>query len=283
MPRKQRTSTGRLAIMARCMNTQPLLYVLCGGSVGVLIGLTGVGGGSLMTPLLVLCFGQPPAVAVGTDLVFSATTKLAATASSGFSRRVDWRIVGRLALGSVPACAGVVGWLWLSHHTPVALDAVVSRCLSVILAIAALALLLQPWLRRLGLSITAAWLDQTQRHKLSFTVAAGALLGAGVGLTSVGAGALGIVALLALYPLRLTSERLVATDIAHALPMTAIAAAGHAMLGHTDLRVLACLLIGSIPGILLATRLTIRLPDAFTRTLIALMLAVVSERLLFVS
>jgi uncharacterized membrane protein YfcA len=183
----------------------------------------------------------------------------------------------------VPACAGVVGWLWLSHHTPVALDAVVSRCLSVILAIAALALLLQPWLRRLGLSITAAWLDQTQRHKLSFTVAAGALLGAGVGLTSVGAGALGIVALLALYPLRLTSERLVATDIAHALPMTAIAAAGHAMLGHTDLRVLACLLIGSIPGILLATRLTIRLPDAFTRTLIALMLAVVSERLLFVS
>jgi hypothetical protein len=282
MPRKQRTSTGRLAIMACCMNTQPLLYVLCGGSVGLLIGLTGVGGGSLMTPLLVLCFGQPPAVAVGTDLVFSATTKLAATASSGFSRRVDWRIVGRLALGSVPACAGVVGWLWLSHHTPVALDAVVSRCLSVILAIAALALLLQPWLRRLGLSITAAWLDQTQRHKLSFTVAAGALLGAGVGLTSVGAGALGIVALLALYPLRLTSERLVATDIAHALPMTAIAAAGHAMLGHTDLRVLACLLIGSIPGILLATRLTIRLPAAFTRTLIALMLAVVSKRLLFV-
>jgi uncharacterized membrane protein YfcA len=268
-------------MMACCMNQQPLLYVLCGGAVGLLIGLTGVGGGSLMTPLLVLCFGQPPAVAVGTDLVFSATTKLAATAASGFSRRVDWRIVGRLALGSVPACAGVVGWLWLSHRTPLALDAVVSRCLSVILAIASLALLLQPWLRRLGLSITATWLDRTQRHKLSFTVAAGALLGAGVGLTSVGAGALGIVVLLALYPLRLTPDRLVATDIAHALPMTAIAAAGHALLGHTDLRVLACLLIGSIPGILIASRLTIRLPAAFTRTLIALMLAVVSERLLF--
>jgi len=268
-------------MMARCMTPQPLLYVLCGGSVGLLIGLTGVGGGSLMTPLLVLCFGQPPAVAVGTDLVFSATTKLAATASSGFSRRVDWRIVGRLALGSVPACAAVLGWLWMSHRTPVALDAVVSRCLSVILAVAALALLLQPWLRRLGLSITAAWLDRAQRHKLSFTVAAGALLGAGVGLTSVGAGALGIVALLALYPLRLTSERLVATDIAHALPMTAIAAAGHALLGHTNLRVLACLLVGSIPGILLASRLTIRLPAAFTRALIGLMLAVVSERLLF--
>ena len=248
---------------------------------GLLIGLTGVGGGSLMTPLLVLCFGQSPAVAVGTDLVFSATTKLAVTASSGFSRRVDWRIVGRLALGSVPACAAVVGWLWMTRRTPDALDAVVSRCLAMILAIAALALLLQPWLRNLGLSITAAWLDRAQHHKLTFTAVAGALLGAGVGLTSVGAGALGIVALLALYPLRLTPERLVATDIAHALPITALAAAGHALLGHADLRALACLLVGSIPGALLASRLTIRLPAAFTRTLIAVMLAVVSERLLF--
>jgi uncharacterized membrane protein YfcA len=268
-------------MMACCMIPQALLYVLCGATVGLLIGLTGVGGGSLMTPLLVLGFGQPPAVAVGTDLVFSATTKLAATAASGFSRRVDWRIVGRLALGSIPACAAVLAWLWMAHRTPVLLDAVVSRCLAVILAIAALALLLQPWLRRVGLSLTATWLDSAQRHKLTFTVAAGALLGAGVGLTSVGAGALGVVALLALYPLRLTPDRLVATDIAHALPITALAGAGHALLGHTDLRVLACLLIGSIPGILLASRLTIRLPAAFIRTLIAIMLGVVAERLLF--
>jgi uncharacterized protein len=281
MPRRQRTTARQLAMMACCMNLQPLLYVLCGGCVGLLIGLTGVGGGSLMTPLLVLGFGQPPAVAIGTDLVFSATTKLAATAASGFSRRVDWRIVGRLALGSVPACAAVLAWLWMTHRTPVALDAVVSRCLAVILAVAALALLLQPWLRQIGLSLTAAWLDSAQRHKLTFTVAAGALLGAGVGLTSVGAGALGVVALLALYPLRLTPDRLVATDIAHALPITALAGAGHALLGHTDLRVLACLLVGSIPGILLASRLTIRLPAALIRTLIAIMLGIVAERLLF--
>jgi uncharacterized membrane protein YfcA len=272
MPHRQRTSAGHLAMMACCMIPEPLLYVVCGGSVGLLIGLTGVGGGSLMTPLLVLGFGQTPAMAVGTDLVFSATTKLAATASSGFSRRVDWRIVVRLALGSVPACAAVLAWLWMAHRTPGVLDAVVSRCLAVILAIAALALLLQPWLRRVGLSLTAAWIDSAQRHKMTFTVAAGVLLGAA---------ALGVVALLALYPLRLTAERLVATDIAHALPITALAGAGHALLGHTDLRVLACLLVGSIPGILLATRLTIRLPAAFTRTLIAVMLAVVAERLLF--
>jgi len=281
MPRRQRTTARRVGMMTCCMIPQPLLYVLCGGSVGLLIGLTGVGGGSLMTPLLVLGFGQPPAVAVGTDLVFSATTKLAATAASGFSRRVDWRIVGRLALGSVPACAAVLAWLWMAHRTPVLLDAVVSRCLAVILAIAALALLVQPWLRRIGLSLTAAWFDSAQRHKVTFTVAAGALLGAGVGLTSVGAGALGVVALLALYPLRLTADRLVATDIAHALPITALAGAGHALLGHTDLRVLACLLVGSIPGILLASRLTIRLPATFIRTLIAIMLGVVAERLLF--
>jgi uncharacterized membrane protein YfcA len=105
------------------------------------------------------------------------------------------------------------------------------------------------------------------------------LLGIGVTMTSVGAGALGVAALVALYPLRLPSDRLVATDIAHALPITAIAAAGHAVLGHVDLRALACLLVGSIPGVLLATRATIRLPPQLTRTLIAIMLALVSARL----
>src|ERR1700690_1988483 len=96
----------------------PILYALCGVIVGALVGLTGVGGGSLMTPLLVLVFGQPPAVAVGTDLLFSASTNLVATASFGFSRKVDWRIVGRLALGSVPAAAAVFLWLWFDHRAP---------------------------------------------------------------------------------------------------------------------------------------------------------------------
>jgi uncharacterized protein len=263
------------------MISHPILYVLCGACIGVLIGLTGVGGGSLMTPLLVLGFGQSPAMAVGTDLMFSATTKLAATASFGFSRRVDFRIVARLALGSVPGCAAVMAWFWWTRRTPDALDEVISRSLALILGAAALALLLQPLLRRLGLSITAAWLDGAQRHKLTLTVIAGAILGAGVALTSVGAGALGVVALLALYPLRLTSDRLVATDIAHALPITVLAAAGHAVLRHTDFGVLACLLIGSIPGVLLASRLTIRLPAPATRTLIGVMLGLVSGRMLF--
>jgi len=259
--------------------SNPFLYALCGLVVGVLVGLTGVGGGSLMTPLLMLVFGQPPAMAVGTDLVFSASTKLVATASFGFSRRVDWRIVGRLVIGSVPATGAVLIWFWLNGRPPALVDQVISRCLAVILAFAAVALLMQDAFRRLGLTFTAAWLSSTERHKVALTVGAGALLGFGVTMTSVGAGALGVVALVALYPLRLTSDRLVATDIAHALPITAMAAAGHTILGHVDLRVLACLLLGSIPGVILATRVTIRVPPRLTRTLIAIMLAFVSERL----
>src|ERR1700678_3851411 len=224
--------------------SNPFLYAICGLIVGALVGLTGVGGGSLMTPILVLIFGQPPGVAVGTDLMFSASTKLVATASFGFSRRVDWRIVGRLVIGSVPATAAVIIWFWLNGRPPEVVDHLISRCLAVILALAAVALLMQNHLRRLGLTFTATWLDSTERHKVALTVAAGALLGIGVTLTSVGAGALGVVVLVALYPLRLPSDRLVATDIAHALPITSIAAAGHRVLSHLDLRALPRLLNG---------------------------------------
>jgi uncharacterized membrane protein YfcA len=257
----------------------PLLYAFCGLIVGALVGLTGVGGGSVMTPILVLVFGLPPAVAVGTDLLFSSSTKLVATASFGFSRRVDWRIVARLAAGSVPAAAAVIIWFWLDHRPPGVVDHLISKCLAVILAFAAVALLLHNSFRRWGLKFTAAWFVGTERHKVALTVVTGILLGIGVTMTSVGAGALGVAALVALYPLRLPSDRLVATDIAHALPITAIAAAGHAVLGHVDLQALACLLVGSIPGVLLATRATIRLPPQVIRTFVALMLAMVSVRM----
>ena len=258
------------------------LYALCGLLVGVLVGITGVGGGSVTTPILVLVFGQPPAVAVGTDLLFSASTKLVATASFGFSRRVDWRIVARLALGSVPAAAAVILWFWLDHRPPGVVDHLISKCLAVILAFAAVALLLHDYFRRWGLKFTAAWFVGTERHKVLLTVVAGVVLGVGVTMTSVGAGALGVAALVALYPLRLPSDRLVATDIAHALPITAIAAAGHAALGHVDLKALACLLVGSIPGVLIASRAAIRLPQQLARTFIAIMLALVSTRLFLV-
>lgn len=258
-----------------------LLYVAAGLFVGIMVGFTGVGGGSLMTPILVLLFGQSPVVAVGTDLMFSATTKLAATASFGYNRRVDWRIVGRLALGSIPGAAGVIFWFWLMRGSPDVENRVIPEFLAILLGLTAIGLLLQNLLQRLGLKVTGAWLERAERYKLPLTVLTGLLLGVGVTLTSVGAGALGVVALLYLYPLRLTADRLVATDIAHALPVTFIAAVGHATLGHINLQILACLLLGSVPGVLIASRTVIRIPPMITRMLIAVMLAVVSERMLF--
>jgi hypothetical protein len=194
---------------------------------------------------------------------------------------VDWPIVGRLLLGSVPGSAVVVFALWLTRRAPSTADAITSRSLAIVLALAALGLVFQTPLQRLGLKLTSRALAHVERHKLLLTALAGLILGVAVTLTSVGAGALGVVMLLALYPLRLTSDRLVATDIAHALPITLIAGLGHVLLGHVNFNVLAALLLGSIPGVLIASRITIRLPARITRTFIALMLGTLSERMLF--
>jgi len=260
--------------------SNPLLYVAAGLFVGTMVGLTGVGGGSLMTPILVLLFGQSPLMAVGTDLMFSATTKLAATASFGYSRRVDWRIVGRLASGSLPGAAGVILWFFWMRRAPNVENRIIPECLGVMLGLTSIGLLLQNLLQQLGLKVIGGWLERAERLKLPLTIVTGLLLGIGVTLTSVGAGALGVVALLALYPLRLTADRLVATDIAHALPVTLVAALGHASLGHLNLQVLACLLLGSVPGVVIASRIVIRIPATVTRPLIAVVLAFVSWRML---
>ena len=260
-----------------------VLYVAVGLLVGVTVGLTGVGGGSLMTPILVLLFGQSPVVAVGTDLLFAAATKLVATVSFGYSRRVDWRIVGRLALGSVPGAAAAIAWFWLTREAPGDVNHVIVRALAVMLIVTAVGLLMQRTLQKAQFTLRIASHKLAQQWKPALTVLIGLLLGVAVTFTSVGAGALGTVALLYLYPIRLTADRLVATDIAHALPITIIAGLGHASLGHVNSAVLGYLLLGSIPGVLIASRTTIRLPQAVTRTLIALMLIVVSGRLFVAS
>jgi uncharacterized protein len=255
-----------------------LLYVLVGLVAGVLVGLTGVGGGSITTPILMLVFGQSPTTAVGTDLVFSALTKGVATAAFGYARRVDWVIVGRLALGSLPGAVVAIVWLYVAR-TPARIEPLVSRGIAVMLAVTALGLLIQHPLTRLSVRFATASLGGDQRYKPLLTGIAGLVIGVAVTLTSVGAGALGTVALLWLYPLRLRGHRLVATDIAHALPLTLLASLGHAALGHVNLTVLACLLTGSIPGILLASRTTVRLPAEITHALIAVMLVMAAGRL----
>jgi hypothetical protein len=265
----------------RTTMTDTYLYAAVGLLVGAMVGLTGVGGGSIMTPILMLLFGQSPSVAVGTDLLFAATTKLIATASFGFSRRVDWPVVGRLLLGSLPGTVAVVFALWLTRRAPGTADAITSRALAIILALAAVALIFQTSLQRLGMKLASRAIVQVERHKAALTAIAGLILGIAITLTSVGAGALGVVMLVALYPVRLTTDKLVATDIAHALPVALIAGLGHLFLGHVNFHVLGSLLLGSIPGVIVASRLTLRLPAQVTRVLIGLVLAAVSERMFF--
>jgi uncharacterized protein len=156
----------------------------------------------------------------------------------------------------------------------------IPRLLALMLAFTAVGLLLQEPLQRWALDAPPSWVERVRRFVPVLTILTGLMLGVGVALTSVGAGALGTVALFCLYPRRLTPDRLVATDIAHALPVTLVAATGHATLGHLNLPLLGCLLLGSIPSVLLTSRLTIRLPPRFTRILIAIMLALVSARML---
>jgi uncharacterized membrane protein YfcA len=175
---------------------------------------------------------------------------------------------------------GVILWFFLTRQAPASVDRLVLHCLAIVLVITAVGLLCQIPLQRLGLKVTAASLLESDRTKAILTVLAGLLLGIAVTMTSVGAGALGVVALLYLYPLRLSGDKLVATDIAHAVPVTIIAGLGHAALGHVSVPVLGYLLLGSIPGVLVASRASIRLPQVVTRALIAITLGVVGERML---
>lgn len=254
-------------------------YVVSGAVVGVIIGLTGIGGGSLMTPLLILFFRQSPVVAVGTDLVFAAATKLVATATSGLQRRVDWPVVAAMAAGSVPASLLTLHWLKDTHDPGARVAQIITMALGAMLLLTSVTLLVQPRLLALFRSASpgpARWpLLQT-----ALTVMTGAAVGIAVTLTSVGAGALGTVALLALYPLRLTPARLVATDLAHALPLALVAGAGHAVLGHVDYGLLANLLLGSVPGVLAGSVAAPRAPAWLLRALISAMLAVTGARLL---
>jgi len=264
--------------------SDPSLYVAAGALVGSLVGLTGVGGGSLMTPLLILFFGQSPSVAVGTDLLFASITKIAATGSFGVSRRIVWPIVGRLALGSLPGAAIVLVILAWTHHSDLRADRLVMVALGTMLLVTATAMLLERLLRnRVRQPVEAAGTLAEDRFseptRLRLTVGVGVLLGIAVTLTSVGAGALGTIALLYLFP-RLSTDRLVGTDIAHAVPLTLLAGLGHASLGHMDAAVLGYLLMGSVPAVLLASRLALRLPHRVLRILLAIMLAIVGTKIL---
>jgi uncharacterized membrane protein YfcA len=245
-------------------------YAILGLAAGLLVGLTGVGGGSLVTPVLAL-FGVPPISAVGTDLVFAAITKSAGTVAHRAQGSVNWRIVRLLAAGSCPAAALTVALLAMSDlHFG---GKLVKGTLAVALILTALSLCLD----RERVARFAQHARRLRPLRPAITVAAGVLLGALVTLSSIGAGALGATFLAVLYP-RLEARRIAGTDIAHAVPLTLIAGGGHLWLGNVDTALLASLLVGSLPGIVVASLVAGRLPERVVRSALAAVLLVVGVR-----
>jgi uncharacterized protein len=252
--------------------------------IGALVGITGVGAGSLTTPVLVAGFGVHPVMAVGTDLLFACLTKSTAAWRHHRLGHVDWHVLTWLALGSVPAAALVLAVMaWVNPDTRV-LAHVLRTLLGAALIASALAIVVRPWLMQPNSAFTA-WQDgpsddSPQQPSLRTTslVAVGATLGILVALTSIGAGAIGVVALTMLFPL-LPAKRIVGTDIVHAIPLTLISGLGHMALGHIDWRLLAALLVGSIPGIALGSRLTGRLPEWLLRAMLASVLVIAAGAL----
>jgi uncharacterized membrane protein YfcA len=252
------------------------LYSLSGFFVGILVGLTGVGGGSLMTPLLVLLFGVAPGTAVGTDLLYAAITKSGGVLVHGFHRTIDWRIVRRLATGSVPATI-----LTIFVLSRLGVDKghgghnLISTSLGIALVLTAISLVF----RKRILTKLAPLVDGlSDKSRLGLTIALGFFLGVCVTISSVGAGAIGVTILVLLYP-SLPAVRIVGADIAHAVPLTLIAGAGHWFLGTVNWEILLSLVIGSVPGIMISSHLASRIPDRILRPLLAGTLAVVGLRL----
>ncbi|MBV9755592.1 MAG: sulfite exporter TauE/SafE family protein [Alphaproteobacteria bacterium] len=251
------------------------LYPASGFLVGLLVGMTGVGGGSLMTPLLILLFGVHPVAAVGTDLLYACVTKAVGTVLHGVNRTVDWRITARLATGSVPATALTLLILSQLDIHGSAASRLVSLLLGIALIVTALSLIFRGRIialvyRRVG--------DMEPRRAALLTVATGAALGVLVSVSSVGAGALGITALLLLYP-RYRMARIVGSDIAHAVPLTLLAGLGHWFLGSVVWSLLGSLLMGSVPGIILGSYLAARVPDVVLRFVLAATLLLVGSKL----
>lgn len=253
-------------------------YVFSGLMVGLLVGLTGVGGGSLMTPLLVFVFGITPVKAVGTDLLFAAITKAWGVVLHQKLGHIEWRLVGLLAAGSVPTAFITVRMLeHLSKTQEMAsINAVITTSLGVALILTSFALLFKRRIQQWGDAIRERH-PQKPRQTAVATVFAGVILGVLVTMTSVGAGALGATLLFLLYQ-RMASAKIVGTDITHAVPLTAVAGLGHLHMGTVDIPLLANLLMGSLPGIYLGSRLSARLPEDVMRPVLASMLMMIGVK-----
>lgn len=243
------------------------IAIASGFGVGLIVGITGVGGGSLMTPLLLSVFKLNPAVAIGTDLWFAALTKVSGSVAHARHGHVNWRITGLLLAGSIPASMATVALMHLTGITK-GWASTLSFSLGIALLLTAVVVAFKKSWQALGLRLER-YLPESRKPAL--TVASGVILGVLVSLSSIGAGAIGATLILLIYP-RLQAKYIVGSDIAHAVPLTLVAGIGHATLGHVNWLLLVPLLIGSVPCIWLGAQLTRRLPDGVVRTLLCLSL-----------
>jgi len=251
------------------------LYVVSGFGVGLLVGMTGVGGGSLMTPLLILLFGIHPATAVGTDLLYAAATKTGGSVAHGWARSIHWPAVIRLASGSIPASILTLLVLWQLNLSGESSRSLVNLVLCFALILTATSLLF----RKAIIARYRRRLEQLDPASTTrATVLVGAALGVLVSISSVGAGAVGVTALLLLYP-RLPMTRIVGSDIAHAVPLTLVAGIGHWATGAIDWHLLGVLLIGSLPGIVFGSYCAHRVPEPALRLVLAATLILVAGNL----
>ena len=249
--------------------------MLAGAGVGIIVGLTGVGGGSLMTPLLISVFGLDKAVAIGTDLWFAGLTKVSGAVAHHRENHVDPHITKKLLLGSIPAAILTMAYMHQTGMTKSGTNAL-AYALGIALLLTAVTVAFRPVWYRVGI-----WLERwiTRERRPALTVLCGMILGVLVSLSSIGAGALGATLILLLYP-RLDMKRLVGSDIAHAVPLTIVAGIGHASLGNVNWGLLVELLMGSIPGIWVGAKLTKHLPEKITRFALSACLVLAAKKVL---
>jgi len=249
--------------------------IAAGAGVGLIVGLTGVGGGSLMTPLLISVFHLDKAVAIGTDLWFAGLTKVSGSVAHHREGHVDYHITKKLLLGSIPATIATMAFMHVEGLSK-SRDSTLAYALGIALLLTAITVAFRPVWHRVGI-----WLERwiTRERRPAITVLCGAILGVLVSLSSIGAGALGATMILLLYP-RLDMKRLVGTDIAPAVPLTIVAGIGHASLGNVEWVLLIELLAGSIPGIWVGAKLTKQLPETITRFALCICLVIAARKIL---
>lgn len=253
-------------------------HIVAGGLAGFIVGLTGVGGGALMTPILLVFFGIEPIAAVATDLWYAAITKISAVCVYNKYRQIDWSIIKKLWLGSIPAALLVIylisnGFIQKSGDS-------LTQFIGALILVTAIGLLFFNWLKSKEIKIQLSDIPFLKNARKPLTIGVGITLGFLVALTSVGAGALGTVMLIYLYPYRLTPYKLISTEVAHAIPLSIVAGMGYLWVGDVDLLLLGNLLAGSIPAAFLGGISAHKFKENWLRIAIAIVLAIAGFKLL---